>query len=316
MSPLVAPQELEAEERVCGALLYAGRDSLEHARRVAARVREVGLDGRHFYFRKHALVFDACLSLVERGEPCEALLVRDELDDAGALEEVGGEARLRELAVLTTATANAGHYAGKIMEAAERRARGEMDEVEGDTQVLHALRTLPPPSSPMPVAQALVDEHFAHAAGSLTVRHWRGGWWRWDVARWVEVEQRAIRAEAYEFTERAVYVTEKGEPKPWAPNRHRIADLLEALAAITHLAESISQPAWTNGAGYDGVLVSCANGLLDVHRRALLPHDPRFFNQTAVPFAYDERAPEPERWLSFLAELWAEDADSIAALRE
>ena len=130
MTSVVEPQNLEAEERVCGALVLAGADSLEHARRVAARVCEVGLEGRHFYFRKHALVFDACLSLVEQGEPCDALLVRDELDDAGALEEVGDEARLHELVVLTTATANVGHHARLVVEAAERRERGEVDDID------------------------------------------------------------------------------------------------------------------------------------------------------------------------------------------
>jgi putative DNA primase/helicase len=36
----------------------------------------------------------------------------------------------------------------------------------------------------------------------------------------------------------------------------------------------------------------------------------------SVPFDYDPNAPTPERWLTFLKELWPDDADSIKALQE
>jgi putative DNA primase/helicase len=153
----------------------------------------------------------------------------------------------------------------------------------------------------------------------LTLRHWRGGWWEWQTTRWVEVEQRAARAAAYAFTETAVYekATKDGvELVPWAPNRHKIADLLDALAAIVHLPETVWMPSWLDGTAYDGLLVSCANGLLDVGQRKLLPHDPRFFNATSVPFPYDPDAGAPARWHAFLRELWGDDSDSIDALGE
>jgi putative DNA primase/helicase len=57
-------------------------------------------------------------------------------------------------------------------------------------------------------------------------------------------------------------------------------------------------------------------GLLDVGRRELLSHDPRFWNATSVPFPYDPGAPAPGRWLAFLDDLWGDDAASIAALQE
>ena len=107
------------------------------------------------------------------------------------------------------------------------------------------------------------------------------------------------------------------ESSPWAPNRHKIADLLDALAAVCFLPETVQQPAWIDGPTHpDGVIVACANGLLHVDTRTLLPHNPRFFNQTAVPFDYDPDALEPIRWLDFLDELWPDDPDSIAALQE
>ena len=62
--------------------------------------------------------------------------------------------------------------------------------------------------------------------------------------------------------------------------------------------------------------MACANGLLDVGRRELLSHDPRYFNATSVPFAYDPGALPPARWLRFLDDLWGDDSASIDALGE
>jgi putative DNA primase/helicase len=168
----------------------------------------------------------------------------------------------------------------------------------------------------MKVARKLAGLHYTHEpTRTPTLRHWRGGWWLWQRSRWVEIEHRAARSMAYGFTEHALYADPKGVPVPWTPNRHKIADLLEALAAVCHLPEPVVQPSWIEG-GHDGVIVACANGLLDVTTRTLRDHDPRFFNQTAVPFAYEPNAPDPGRWLGFLKELWPSDRESIAALQE
>jgi putative DNA primase/helicase len=176
-------------------------------------------------------------------------------------------------------------------------------------------QTLPSPSAPMEVARELVAAKYTHSTGVLTLRHWRGGWWHWTGAHWIEIEPRAARAAAYAFTETAFF--EDGtKVKQWAPNRHKVADLLDALAAIVHLPESISMPTWLDGTSYDGLIVSVANGLLDVGRRKLLAHDPRFFNSTSVPFDFDPDALGPKRWEGFLEDLWDADRDSAEALGE
>ena len=123
-----------------------------------------------------------------------------------------------------------------------------------------------------------------------------------------------MRNAAYEFTEHAVYM-KKETTELWAPNRHRIADLLEALAAVCHLRESLAQPGWIDGR-QEGVIVACTNGLLDVEQRELLDHTPMFFNVTAVPFDYERDAAQPTRWFGFLHDLWGEDVDSVNALQE
>ena len=104
--------------------------------------------------------------------------------------------------------------------------------------------------------------------------------------------------------------------KEWEPTRRKIADLLEALAAIVHLTASVDAPAWIDGADFAGPIVAVQNGLLHVPTRKLLDHTPAFFNLVSVPFAYDPAAPAPARWLRFLEELWDGDTDSIHALSE
>jgi putative DNA primase/helicase len=157
----------------------------------------------------------------------------------------------------------------------------------------------------MEVARILVKDRYTGRGGSPTLLHWRGGWWEWRTAHWTEVEPAAIRAAIYEFTEYAVYRS-GDDVRPWAPTRSKIADVVDALAAVTHLAETTGCPSWLDGRRA-GVIVSCANGLLDVAGRELLEHTPKFFNQVSVPFEYDPDALAPTRWLAFLEDLWPED---------
>lgn len=65
-----------------------------------------------------------------------------------------------------------------------------------------------------------------------------------------------------------------------------------------------------------GEVVACANGLLHVTTRELYDHDPRYFTRVAVPFAYEPDGSDPERWLTFLDELWRDDAEAVAAMQE
>jgi putative DNA primase/helicase len=194
---------------------------------------------------------------------------------------------------------------------------------------------LSPPTDPMAVARELLAARYTHPSGALLLRHWRAGWWEWQTRHWAEVEERAVRAAAYAFTEHATYI-DGDEPKPWRPNKRKIADLLEATAAIAHLPDSVIQPAWigdavrmVRGPGdcgpYPlGPIVSCANGLLDLTSRTLFDHHPRFFNQTSVPFDFDRSSPLCTRWLQFLNDLWPTtdgtadhaDQEAIAALQE
>ncbi|SBW20445.1 hypothetical protein FDG2_1694 [Candidatus Protofrankia californiensis] len=191
----------------------------------------------------------------------------------------------------------------------EEAANGEDDE------------SFPPPTNPMRVARRILPTWTFQ--GQSTLRSWRGSWMRWERTHWSEVDDREVRSGLYRRLEEAsfVFVTSKGaeEVKPWAPSKRKIADLLEAMAAITHLSSTIDAPSWTDpmrAPAAEGPVVSCANGLLHVPTRELHDHTPAFFCLGSVPFDFAPDAPEPKRWLEFLAEIWPDDQTSIDLLQE
>jgi putative DNA primase/helicase len=95
---------------------------------------------------------------------------------------------------------------------------------------------LPPPTSPMAVARAFVEDRCTHKDG-LTLGHWRGTFWQWKTSHWVEVEDRTVRSQLYGFIENATYDAD-GTPMPWLPTRRKIGDLLEALASCRTICTS------------------------------------------------------------------------------
>ena len=194
-----------------------------------------------------------------------------------------------------------------------------VDRADGDASP--APTTLPPPSAPMAVARKLVGERFTHASGMAVIRSWRGSYWAWDGRCWPERDVATIRADAYRFLEHAAFEVETPLGtmlKPWDPTKSKVANVLEALAAVTHLPAAVQPPAWLEGEDLPDPhhLVVTANGILHLPDRRLLPHDARLFVGHSVPFAYDPGAPLPTRWLAFLDDLWDRDVDSIALLQE
>jgi len=110
----VPPQNLDAEESVLGAMMLSPGA-------IAAVSEILSSDGREFYRESHARIYRAALALYAKGEPVDAITLVDELDERGELEDVGGKVRVHELAALVPASANAGHYAQIVKEAATLR---------------------------------------------------------------------------------------------------------------------------------------------------------------------------------------------------
>jgi len=205
----------------------------------------------------------------------------------------------------------------------------------------------PAPSSPYAVALQLHRDYLT-GDGMSKLAAWRGGWMAWRTTHWTEVSGADLRSVIYRALSNAVYRHETSSQNPsplaprrvavlkdWNPNRHKVKDVLEALAALVHLPSKIDPPAWVNvhapdhsaignsPAGTSGLpeddaaqMVSCRNGLLDLSTRTLWDHTPALFNLITVPLDYDPCEGEPTEWLRFLKSVWGDDEASILLLQE
>lgn len=176
----------------------------------------------------------------------------------------------------------------------------------------------PPPSAPLDVARQLFAR-WRTDDGLLTLRAWRGGWMRWTGPHWADVDQAELRSDIYATLGEADHMA--GSPPervPWNPNRRKVVDVLDAMAAAGHLPSEVDPPAWigTSTNGSASQVIACANGLLDLSTRTISELTPALFNLVSVPFDYDPQAGEPAEWLKFLASVWPDDPDSVALLQE
>lgn len=142
----------------------------------------------------------------------------------------------------------------------------------------------------------------------------------WRGTHWAETDVASVRSWLYQRLEHAYYLSMSAggvmSEKPWAPTRSKIADLLEALAAVLHLDSAVDPPTWLGMAsGSVPSFVACTNGLLDPVAGVLYQHSPSYFNLVSVPFAWDSSAQCPA-WLSFLQSCWPSDPESILCLQQ
>lgn len=79
------------------------------------------LRGEFFYRQDHCLIYDALLSLYDRNEPVDLVLLRDELKRRGQFEQVGGVDYLTSLANSVPSPANAIYYAKIVRDKAMLR---------------------------------------------------------------------------------------------------------------------------------------------------------------------------------------------------
>ena len=183
----------------------------------------------------------------------------------------------------------------------------------------------PPPTAPLRVAQEIYRD--CRLDDMRTLLCWRGNWMRWNTTHWSEVDTAELRSSAYDILGEVDYmkpIREKGvtvgyERTPWDPTKHKVADVLEAIAAVGHLSSEIDPPSWIVHSAVKTAatqMISCQNGLLDLSTRTTRKHTPALFNVVSVPFDFDENAPKPVAWLEFLDSVWPNDEESVALLQE
>lgn len=194
---------------------------------------------------------------------------------------------------------------------------------------------VPSPKRPDAVARLLL--HLLAETG-VHLKHWRDEWYLWREQRTGGAYSRMAGADNRYAVPDAVRgvlsdaqyeaATKDGvELRDWNPTGASVREVVDAMAAQSRPFEDLEPGTWLADPGVreaqtPGAEVTCvANGLLWSPReggargRALMPHTPEFFTDTAVAVAWEPEAACP-RWMRFLEELWPGDAESQALLQE
>jgi putative DNA primase/helicase len=170
------------------------------------------------------------------------------------------------------------------------------------------------PEKPVESARALVTRDYTHD-GVRTLHHQQGTFYRWVGSHYIEMPDEEVRAKVYNFLDGAQR-RQKDKLVPFDPNKARVANVLEALEAVTQLENTVQPPCMLDDPDDPCEVMACRNGLLHLRTRTLRPHTPRFFNVNALTYDYDPHAPKPVEWLKFLKSVWPDDQPSIDALQE
>lgn len=174
-----------------------------------------------------------------------------------------------------------------------------------------------PPGHPMPNARHFLKSRHAHAQRTLLV-YQGGAFFTWGGRSYRQTEDAEVRAALYHHFESLSYINADQKLSLYAPTKKKIADLLDALAAIAYVPAEMKSPSWFDqdtAIAPPHELIACENGLLHWPTRRLFAHTPNFYNHHATPFGFDATAAKPKRWLEFLLSLW-DDHDAIATLQE
>ncbi|MFA0750891.1 MAG: hypothetical protein SLRJCFUN_001294 [Candidatus Fervidibacter sp.] len=103
------PQSIEAEQAALGAMLL-DREAIA----IASEIVQVD----DFYYEPHRHIYEALLTLFNRGEAIDVVTVADELKRRGKLDECGGQPYLMRLMDMTPSIANIADYCRTVEEKA------------------------------------------------------------------------------------------------------------------------------------------------------------------------------------------------------
>ena len=164
------------------------------------------------------------------------------------------------------------------------------------------------PGAPLESARQLVRRRYTQLSGR-TIQHQQGVFYAWDGTHYRGTSRDEIRAIVYEFLDSARRLDSNSKLVPFNPNRAKVADVVEALAATSQLPELLRAPTWLDAdQNFRPVdIFACSNGLLHLPTRTLMPHTPAYFSVNAVEYPYDPKAQDPIGWLAFLYSLWPKD---------
>ena len=136
------------------------------------------------------------------------------------------------------------------------------------------------------------------AAAATPLRHWRDQWYQFAQSNgYVGISDDDLRALLRKLTQNAKYVGAGGADLKWKPNISRLRELAAAMkdSDTAKLSNDVVPPYRIVGPALDGdeVYFPVRNGLLRLHGRVLMAHDPDLFSPNSLPIAYNADAKAP-----------------------
>lgn len=171
-------------------------------------------------------------------------------------------------------------------------------------------------AAPLQSAREMIRRRYERG-GNRILQHQGGDFLIWDGSRYVAVAPEEMRAEVWRFLDAASAESDDAVV-PFNPNKNKVANVVEALAAAAQVPPGLTAPAWLDGRKEPAPreIITCRNGLLHMPTRTLTANTPAFFGRTALDFDYVPSAPKPSAWLEFLHQIWPDDPEAISTLQE
>lgn len=107
------PHSIEAEMCLLGSMMLDRDLAVEAAGNMKPET---------FYHPDHAVIFRAVVSLINRGKPVDAVILRDELRTQGNLDAIGGPACIAQILSTVPSAAHGREYMSRVIEKAGLRA--------------------------------------------------------------------------------------------------------------------------------------------------------------------------------------------------
>lgn len=180
---------------------------------------------------------------------------------------------------------------------------------------------------PLTIARNWLDAQY-RMAGRYTLRYYKGQWFRYAGARYLEVdEDTEIRGPLYGWCDDKMVKTETAQGTKLDPLVCHKGTVNNVMDALLHPCPVTAAdiPQWINGASgpHPDDMVAFSNGLLWLPKflsgadesEYLLDHTPDLFNVFALPFPFDPTAECP-RWRQYLDETLGDEPDKIKLMRE
>ena len=174
--------------------------------------------------------------------------------------------------------------------------------------------------NPLNHAKNFLENIYSCEEGCKIV-HYADEFYVYVLTHYEIIEESTVRSKLYAFLDKCKKSGKKGEIVPFNPTPASVSAAMDAVKAITHLANhpNTKPPIWLEDYAPNkpeaSNLISLNNGLFHLKDSLILPHSLGFFTQNALPFDYNPLAQCP-RWIQFLNDLWPDDQESIDCLQE